>query len=293
MQQILASIHWTYEGSLGQENWKREYVHCGERLQSPIDIETDVVTFDPSLTPVLLKGYSDPDREVFTLSNNGHTVQLTLPSAMYVHGLSVPYRTTQMHFHWGSQDHPEGSEHLVDGERAQAEMHVVNYNSEKYRNVSEAMSKEDGLLVLGIRMEVGQDINPAYENILRYLDSIAHAGQEVTIPSFDLQSLFPKQLDKYFTYSGSLTTPPCFQSVQWIVFHQPVRLSQSQFVALKSKLFSTGPDATRKQPLVNNFRKAQPLNDRKIRASFSLGWAVNFRRAMRSFLKALTSKVYQ
>ncbi|XP_072404861.1 carbonic anhydrase 14-like [Chiloscyllium punctatum] len=247
--QTIGGIHWTYEGSLGQDDWKAEYVHCGERLQSPIDIETDVVTFDPSLTPVLLQGHSEPDREEFTLSNNGHT--------------------------------------------GEGQMHVVHYNSEKYRNVSEAMSKEDGLLVLGILMEVGQDINPAYENILRYLDSIAHAGQEVTIPSFDVQSLFPKQLDKYFTYSGSLTTPPCFQSVQWIVFHQPVRLSQSQFVALKTKLFSTGPDASRKQPFVNNFRKAQPLNDRKVRASFSLGWAVNFRRAMRNLLKTLTTKFYQ
>ncbi|XP_048381503.2 carbonic anhydrase 14-like isoform X2 [Stegostoma tigrinum] len=222
-----------------------------------------------------------------------YEVQLTLPTAMHICSLPMAYTATQMHFHWGSVEHPQGSEHLVDGERAQAEVHVVHYNSEKYRNVSEAMSEEDGLLVLGILMEVGQNINPAYENILRHLDSIPHSGQEVKIPSFDVHLLFPKQLDDYFTYSGSLTTPPCFQSVQWILFHQRVQLSQSQFAAFKTKLFRTGPDVAAKQPLVNNFRIAQPLNDRKIRASFSMGWAVNFRKAMRHFLKTLSTRFHQ
>ncbi|XP_041037492.1 carbonic anhydrase 14-like, partial [Carcharodon carcharias] len=284
---------WSYEGPHGPENWKKGHFHCGKGSQSPIDVETEVVRYDPSLRPIQLEGYSKPDSNLFTLSNNGHTVQLTLPSTMSISSLSQPYTAVQLHFHWGSLTATEGSEHQVDGHSAHAELHVVHYNSEKYLNVKEAMSKEDGLVVLGILMEVGELKNPAYENILSHLESVKFAGQEVTIPSFDVQSLLPKQLDKYFTYNGSLTTPPCFQSVQWIVFHQRVLLSLSQLTALKTKLFSTAADTASAQPLINNFRETQPLNNRVVKASFPLGWAINFRKAMLALMKILSTKFHQ
>ncbi|XP_067832129.1 carbonic anhydrase 14-like [Heptranchias perlo] len=283
--------HWTYEGPQGQKNWEEEYLNCGKRAQSPVDIQTQMVRYDPSLRPVHLKGYSKPDCDWFTISNNGHTVQMTLPPTMYISSLPERYTAVQLHFHWGSSEQPEGSEHQVDGERASAELHVVHYNSEKYPNASEAMSKADGLAVLGILMEVGQFKNPAYENILSHLESVTFAGQEAVIPSFDVQSLLPTQLDKYFTYNGSLTTPPCFQSVLWIVFHQRVQLSPSQFTALETGLFSTAPDAAPKLPLINNFRATQPLSDRQLKASFPMGWAINFRKAILTLLKILSTKL--
>ncbi|XP_038644735.1 carbonic anhydrase 14-like, partial [Scyliorhinus canicula] len=64
---------WTYEGSHGPENWGKDYPHCGGGAQSPIDIDTAVVNFDPSLPALQLSGYRIPDRPSFTLSNNGHT----------------------------------------------------------------------------------------------------------------------------------------------------------------------------------------------------------------------------
>ncbi|XP_067878809.1 carbonic anhydrase 14-like [Heterodontus francisci] len=284
---------WTYEGPQGPKHWKEEYLHCGKGSQSPINIETEHVRYDPSLRPVQLKGYIKSDSNSFTLSNNGHTVQLTLPSTMYISSLPKRYTAVQLHFHWGNVEETEGSEHLMDGERAHAELHVVHYNSEKYRSVSEAMSKADGLVVLAILMEVGHFKNPAYENILSRLESVAFAGQEVAIPSFDVQSLLPKQLDKYFTYNGSLTTPPCFRSVLWIVFHQRVQLSLSQFTALKTGLFSTSADTAQTRPLINNFRETQPLNNRRVKASFSMGWAINLRKAMMALMKILSTKLHQ
>uniref|UniRef100_UPI00398E821B carbonic anhydrase 14-like n=1 Tax=Pristiophorus japonicus TaxID=55135 RepID=UPI00398E821B len=284
---------WTYEGPHGPNHWKDEYLHCGKSAQSPINIQTQFVKYDSDLRPVHLNGYSKPDCKSFTLFNNGHTVQLNLPPTMHISSLDNRYTAVQLHLHWGSSALTEGSEHRVNGEATHAELHVVHYNSEKYRNVSEAMSKEDGLAVLGILLEVGHFKNTAYENILKHLESVTFAGQGVTVPSFDVQSLLPEQLDKYFMYTGSLTTPPCFQSVLWIIFHQRVELSLSQFKALKTDLFSTDPDTAPRLPLINNFRTIQPLSNRRVRASFSVGWTFNFRRAVMSLLKILSTKLHQ
>lgn len=57
---------------------------------------------------------------------------------------------------------------------------------------------------------------------------LSPAGQTTSIPSFSVQELLPERLDRYYRYNGSLTTPPCLQSVLWTVFQQPVYISAAQ-----------------------------------------------------------------
>lgn len=52
------------------------------------------------------------------------------------------------------------------------------------------------------------------------------------IPAFDIRALMPQRLDEYFHYDGSLTAPPCYQSVLWTVFKNPVTISQAQVTYL-------------------------------------------------------------
>ena len=33
---------------------------------------------------------------------------------------------------------------------------------------------------------------------------------------------------RYWTYAGSLTTPPCYESVRWFVFRKPIEMSEDQ-----------------------------------------------------------------
>ncbi|XP_041883008.1 carbonic anhydrase 14 isoform X2 [Corvus kubaryi] len=223
-----AGPHWTYEGPHGQQHWHEGHPECGGRAQSPIDIATARAQPDPSLPPLQPEGYERPESPRLTLANNGHTAVLALPPSLRLRGLPHTFAAVQLHFHWGRPGHAAGAEHLLDGHRAPAEMHVVHFDAERFADASAAQQHPGGLAVLGVLLEVGDDPHPAYDNILRHLGSIRHTGQTVAIPSFSIRDLLPTHLDRYYRYNGSLTTPPCFQSVLWSLFPQPVRISRAQ-----------------------------------------------------------------
>ena len=62
-----------------------------------------------------------------------------------------PYELVQLHYHWGSGK-GFGSEHTINGNAGEAELHLVHWNHIKYNSVQEAMDAPDGLAVLGIIM---------------------------------------------------------------------------------------------------------------------------------------------
>ncbi|CAB1341331.1 unnamed protein product, partial [Coregonus sp. 'balchen'] len=84
----------------------------GGARQSPINIDTNQMTFDPSLRNLTFSDITNPHSIKF-LTNNGHTEE----GLMEVRGggLSHAYTAGMMHFHWGGDSlcHP-GSEHTVD-----------------------------------------------------------------------------------------------------------------------------------------------------------------------------------
>lgn len=76
--------------------------------------------------------------------------------------------------------------------------------------------------------------------------SLSHwwADQKVYIPAFDIQSLLPKDLRRYYRYNGSLTTPPCHQGVTWTLFHERVQISKAQVKKEKKKVLIFQPNQT-------------------------------------------------
>ncbi|KAH0515349.1 Carbonic anhydrase 13 [Microtus ochrogaster] len=139
--------------------------------------------------------------------------------------LTGSYRLRQFHLHWGSAD-DHGSEHMVDGVRYAAELHVVHWNSDKYPSFVEAAHESDGLAVLGIFLQIGEH-NPQLQKITDILDSIKEKGKQTRFTNFDPLSLLPPSWD-YWTYPGSLTVPPLLESVTWIVLKQPINISSQQ-----------------------------------------------------------------
>ncbi|XP_029694592.1 carbonic anhydrase 14 isoform X1 [Takifugu rubripes] len=263
-------IPWTYTGLVGQTEWSQHFPACGGSSQSPVDVATTRTRFDPGLTPLTPLGYDQHGHKPFTLHNNGHTAVVELPDWMGLSGLPWLFTAVQMHLHWGSGGPSHGgSEHTINGLSADAELHLVHYNSELYPNMSAAMTQRDGLAVLAILIVTGEESNPAYDSILNYLSRVRHADQKVNIPAFDIQSLLPKDLRRYYRYNGSLTTPPCHQSVTWTLFHERVQISKAQLLKMETTLYSSRSADADKMLLQDNFRSTQPLNHRVVLTSFS------------------------
>lgn len=72
--------------------------------------------------------------------------------------------------------------------------------------------------------------------------------------SIDAAALLPN-VRAYYRYAGSLTTPPCSETVLWTVFAEPVEASKAQIDAFAA-IF----------PM--NARPAQKLNRRFLLGSF-------------------------
>ncbi|KAF7239984.1 Carbonic anhydrase 9 [Varanus komodoensis] len=247
-------------------DWASTFPHCGGLMQSPINIDTAATRFSPQLTSLLLSGYDLPQGETLCLRNNGHTIVLELPESMTVTGGGFPqaYRAAQLHLHWGSEHSRAGSEHTVDGHRYAGEIHVVHYSS-RFASIKEAQGEPGGLAVLAAFLEVGPEENKPYQHILNHLEAVQDKGEETSIATFDVATLLPSSLDRYFRYNGSLTTPPCYQTVNWTVFNQTIRLSQEQIALLDDSL-----EGDEDQPLQSNFRLTQGLHGRHVLASFEI-----------------------
>uniref|UniRef100_A0A3P8UPQ3 carbonic anhydrase n=1 Tax=Cynoglossus semilaevis TaxID=244447 RepID=A0A3P8UPQ3_CYNSE len=236
-------------------SWPEYFPDCAGTSQSPVDVVTTQTKYDPSLGPVTPLGYDQHNNRPFTLYNNGHTGNYSTPCGGGA-ALSV-----QLHLHWGSGGPGRGgSEHTINGLSADAELHVVHYNSELYPNMSAAVTQPDGLAVLGILIVVKQqlhkDVNKQTNKLFCFSD------QKTLIPAFDVQSLLPKDLRRYYRYNGSLTTPPCHQSVTWTLFRERVQISKAQVRRIS--------DDDGKM-LQDNYRAIQPLHHRVVLTSFSAG----------------------
>ncbi|ELW68677.1 Carbonic anhydrase 6 [Tupaia chinensis] len=256
---------WTYsKGSLDEEHWPQHYPDCGGQKQSPINLQRKKVQYNPSLKRLNLTGY-DVQVGEFPMINNGHTVQISLPPTMRMTAPDgTQYTALQMHFHWGgASSEISGSEHTIDGFRFVIEIHVVHYNS-KYKSYDIAKDAPDGLAVLAALVEVKNYAeNTHYSNFISHLVNVKYPGQSTILTGLDVQDMLPEDLHHYYSYKGSLTTPPCTQNVQWFVLKDYVKMSRTQALMLENSLLDH-----ENKTLHNDYRRTQPLNHRVVEANF-------------------------
>ncbi|XP_022524973.2 carbonic anhydrase 4-like [Astyanax mexicanus] len=241
--------------------------HCSGARQSPVNIITADVQADPSLTAFTFTGFGDSSSVLQIVNARGKTVKVLLDDRkMSVSGGGLPglYRTQQFHLHWGNGSSKPGSEHTVNGKQYPMELHIVNVRS-IYPNARTALKHSMGLAVLAFFIEATNDRGkPAsWNNLTSYLSRIPDKGDVLDIMHELTMDSLLQGVDrtKYYRYLGSLTTPPCNETVVWTVFKEPIKISQDLI-----SLFSTTTYVnTKDDPLnTNNFRGVQPLNGRVI-----------------------------
>ena len=108
------------------------------------------------------------------------------------------------------------------------QLHLVHWNKSKYENPGEAVKHGDGLAVVGILIESGNEDHEEFQKIIRALPEIRCKGAKTTFPdAVDPVRLLPNSRN-YWTYDGSLTTPPLLECVTWILLKEPIQLSKDQ-----------------------------------------------------------------
>ncbi|CAJ1049823.1 carbonic anhydrase 7 isoform X1 [Xyrichtys novacula] len=253
--------HWGYGKDDGPSIWHQNFPVAEGDRQSPIDIMPQQASHDPNLGPIVLN-YDHCTS--LNICNNGHSVVVEFDdtddrSVILGGPLDNPYRLKQFHFHWGGKG-CHGSEHTVEGNSYASELHLVHWNAVKYRSFGEAASAPDGLAVLGIFLETGDD-HRWLHTITDALYMVKYKASVTDFKGFNPKCLLPSSLH-YWTYLGSLTTPPLHESVTWIVLKEPIAVSERQLGKFRMLLF-TGEEEDQRIRMENNFRPPQPLKGRK------------------------------
>lgn len=244
--------------------WDDVNDECGKEKQSPINIVTNKVEYKEDLKPFTFEGYTTDQSSLWLIENNGHTVKVSLSGSATIGGggLQNKYNAIEFHFHWGTKlnkGFSPGSEHSIDGERYAMELHIV-HRKEGLSTTEQAVADQEGLAVLGFFIKTGAK-NEKYEPLIEMLNEVAVKGSQKNMKSLPLESLIPakENLTRYYRYSGSLTTPNCYQAVVWTVFQEPIILSESQVENFLKKLYFSKDESLH---MTDNFRPVQPLGDR-------------------------------
>lgn len=221
------ALAWSYDGSTGPDHWARlrpDYAQCGKgQRQSPIDIRDGIgVVLDPI-------GF-DYKATGFGVIDTGRTVRVNVSAGSSIEVLGRRYALEHVEFR-------RPAEERINGRQFEMGAHLVHRDP-------------DGrTAVVAVLLDRGAD-QPVIQSVWNNLP--LEKGEEVPARgSLDLSTLLPTDR-RYFTYMGSMTTPPCQEGVLWMVMKTPVAISAEQ-LAIFSRLY----------PM--NARPVQPLGGRLIK----------------------------
>lgn len=269
---VNGTFSWNYEDedTKGVFRWGDQYPECDGLNQSPIDIETARVQVNRDLTVEI--GGLDETHETW-IRNNGHTAQLGLLDSPKPNltGTAVNgklYEFAQLHFHWGEKS-DRGSEHSVDSVFYPAEMHMVFYRKQ-YGDIETAVKYKDGLAVVGVFLQNSKTNNPNYDPLIYAVRQAPDYKAKSFLPSeITLRQLLPRNTQKFYRYSGSLTTPPCDEIVTWILLADPVEIGEQQLEVFRHERTNYVSMRSGSNRIDHNYRYQAPINRRIVESSFN------------------------
>jgi carbonic anhydrase len=205
-----AKAEFSYSGKTGPANWGSldpAYAECSEgRRQSPIALEEG----EQARLPKIDVAYRAAETEA---ENNGHSVEVGYPPGSSITIDGRRSELEQFHYH-------APAEHTINGRRYPLEFHFVN-TDENHRTTA-----------LGVFVKQGRE-NPAFAKLVKALPEKKGETADVEV---DAAELLPRGASTAarWSYSGSLTTPPCTEGVSWYVYSEPIELSADQIAAYRT-----------------------------------------------------------
>ncbi|XP_031411373.1 receptor-type tyrosine-protein phosphatase gamma [Meleagris gallopavo] len=262
--------YWAYSGTYGPEHWVTSSEKCGGSHQSPIDIVDHQAHVGDEYQELQLDGFDNESSNKTWMKNTGKTVAILLKDDYFVSGAGLPgrFKAEKVEFHWGQSNGSAGSEHSINGKRFPVEMQIYFYNPDDFDSFGTAVLENREVGAMAVFFQVSQRDNSALDPIIHGLKGVVHHEKETFLDPFVLRDLLPTSLGSYYRYTGSLTTPPCSEIVEWIVFRKPVPISYHQLEAFYSIFTTEQQDHVKSvEYLRNNFRPQQRLNNRKVSKS--------------------------
>jgi carbonic anhydrase len=217
--------HWDYTDSLGPNHWgdlTTEFAECKVgHHQSPIDIR-DARRAD--LPDIDFEYHPSP----LDIVDNGHTIMINYRPGSVMSVGGKKYELKQFHFHIPSEE-------KIDGKGFDMSLHLVH---------SDAQGK---IAVVAVLLQEGKD-NPLVRELWSDLPKEKGTEKIFNNVEIDVSRILPADRG-YYSFVGSLTTPPCTEDVTWFVLKNPVTISKAEIVQFS-------------QVYRHNARPIQPVNDR-------------------------------
>lgn len=226
------TANWNYYGKTGPLGWGKldpAYRACSKgHEQSPVDIRG--THLDKSLQPIQFHYLSGP----ITIENDGHAIVVQVNPGSYITIDGIRYNLVDFEFR-----HP--GEESVKGKLTDMSVHLVH-------------KSDDGkIAIVAVRLVEDRDMpNAVLATLVEHLPKIAGKTEKIS-DIVNPGGLLPSDRG-YWTYTGSLTTPPCTEGVRWVIYQQPVTISRYQLETFAARF-----------PM--NTRPLQDPHGRKILAS--------------------------
>lgn len=237
---------WGYKGNIGPSRWSElspKFILCSEgKAQSPINITKKVKPSKQSLqinyapAPLAIEKNAITSlniNNVQTLINDGHGVQVNFPQDITENIVfnKLRYQLIQFHIH-------TPSETTIQGQAYPLEIHFVHQGA------------NGKVAVLAVLASGGAE-NSEIQTMLAHLPTDQGKEHVIAGQSINPAGLLPMNKN-YYSFDGSLTTPPCSEGVAWLVLEKPITVTPAQIARLRQAVGG------------NNARGTQSLNGRTI-----------------------------
>lgn len=240
-------VAWGYEGSTGPANWGNlnpDFAACGNgTTQSPVNISNKVVNGENELSiyyqadPLVVVDDGDTTLRIGktqTVIKDGHGLQVNFPTKFEKEIIKLSgreYQLLQFHMH-------TPGENKLHGKSFPLELHFVH------------QGRNGTVAVIGVFVRTGE-ANPVLQKIIDHIPDEIGVAKTIEGEKINPRDLIPMGR-KYYTFMGSLTTPPCSEGLRWIVMQDSITASAEQIEKIKAAAHGA------------NARPIQPLNDRKV-----------------------------